>query len=149
MTVKTGAKKLRTKPTLHNESQPKDSLSKATAQAKHTEPYTNPRTLLHWPGGRPGTPPQECHPMQQPLEEKIAYHEDSAQRHEQTLARLTATAENQDQLQGRLLAIQEKIASLLEELTRDSATRRFWLRLAQRYGRLDDEQNGAQPDAPA
>jgi hypothetical protein len=87
--------------------------------------------------------------MQQPLEEKIAYHEDSAQRHEQTLARLTATAENQDQLQGRLLAIREKITSLLEELTRDSATRRLWLRLAQRYGQLDDEQNGAQPDAPA
>ena len=72
-----------------------------------------------------------------------------AQRHEQTIARLTTTAENQDQLQGRLLTIREKITSLLEELTRDSATRRLWLRLAQRYGWLDDEQNGAQPETPA
>ncbi len=87
--------------------------------------------------------------MQQPLEERVASLEAAAQRHEQTIARLTTTAENQGQLQGRLLTIQEKIASLLEELTRDSATRRLWLRLAQRYGRLDDEQNGAQPDAPA
>ena len=93
--------------------------------------------------------------MQQPLEERVASLEASAERHEQTLARLASIAENQDQLLDRLLinqetlqANQESIVSLLEELTRDAATtRRLWLRLAQRYGWLDDEQNGAQPDA--
>ena len=33
-----------------------------------------------------------------------------------------------------LHAIREKIASLMEELTCDTVTRRLWLRLAQRYG---------------
>ena len=94
--------------------------------------------------------------MQQPLEERVASLEDAAQRHEQTIARLVSIAENHDQLLERLLASQEtlvsnqnEIVNLLEELTRDAATtRRLWLRLAQRYGWLDDEQNGAQPDTP-
>ena len=87
--------------------------------------------------------------MQQPLEERVASLEDTAQRHEQTIARLDAIAENHDQLMERLLANQEAIASLLEEVTRDAGTtRRLWLRLAQRYGWLDDEQNGAQQDMP-
>ena len=94
--------------------------------------------------------------MQQPLEERVASLEDAAQRHEQTIARLVSIAENYDQLLERLLASQETLVSnqeaivnLLEELTRDAATtRRLWLRLAQRYGWLDDEQNGAQPDTP-
>ena len=94
--------------------------------------------------------------MQRPLEERVASLEAAAERHEQTLARLVSIAENQDQLLDRLLANQETlqanqeaIVSLLEELTRDAATtRRLWLRLAQRYGWLDDEQNGAQPDTP-
>ena len=108
--------------------------------------------------------------MQQPLEERVASLEDAAQRHEQTIARLTSIVENHDQLLERLLASQERIqashetlqanqetlhsnqeaiVNLLEELTRDAATtRRLWLRLAQRYGWLDDEQNGAQPDTP-
>ena len=99
--------------------------------------------------------------MQQPLEERVASLEDAAQRHEQTIARLVSIAENHDQLLERLLASQEvlqanqetlhsnqeAIVNLLEELTRDAATtRHLWLRLAQRYGWLDDEQNGAQPD---
>ena len=109
--------------------------------------------------------------MQQPLEERVTSLETAAQRHEQTIARLDAIIENHDQLMDRLLANQETLqanqvtlqasqvtlqanqeamASLLEELTRDAATtRRLWLRLAQRYGWLDDEQNGAQPDQPA
>ena len=94
--------------------------------------------------------------MQQPLEERVASLEAAAQRHEQTIARLVSIAENHDQLLDRLLANQETlqanqeaITSLLEELTRDAATtRRLWLRLAQRYGWLEDEQNGAQPDTP-
>ena len=115
--------------------------------------------------------------MQQPLEERVASLEAAAQRHEQTTARLVTIAENHDQLLERLLASQqalqanqetlqanqenlqarqddlksnqEAIVNLLEELTRDAATtRRLWLRLAQRYGWLDDEQNGAQPDTP-
>ena len=106
--------------------------------------------------------------MQQPLEERVASLETAADRHEQTLARLDSIIENHDQLLDRLLvnqetlqanqkslqanqetlqANQEAIVGLLEELTRDAATtRRLWLRLAQRYGWLDDEQNGAQPD---
>ena len=92
--------------------------------------------------------------MQQPLEERIASLETAAerqeQRHEQTIARLVSIAENQDQLLDRLLANQEATAQLLEEVIHDAATtRRLWLRLAQRYGWLDDEQNGAQPDTPA
>ena len=101
--------------------------------------------------------------MQQPLEERVTSLEDAAQRHEQTIARLVSIAENHDQLLERLLTSQEAlqasqetlhsnqeaIVNLLEELTRDTATtRRLWLRLAQRYGWLDDEQNGAQPDTP-
>ena len=101
--------------------------------------------------------------MQQPLEDRLAALEASAQRHEQTTARLATIAENHDRLLERLLANQETLQSnlerlesnqkaivnLLEELTRDAATtRRLWLRLAQRYGWLDDEQNGAQQDPP-
>lgn len=102
--------------------------------------------------------------MQQPLEERVTSLEDAARWHEQTIARLASIAENHDQLLERLLANQEalqanqetlhsnqeSIVNLLEELTRDAATtRRLWLRLAQHYCWLDDEQNGAQPDAPA
>ena len=108
--------------------------------------------------------------MQQPLEDRVTSLEAAAERHEQTLARLDSIIENHDQLLDRLLvnqetlqanqetlqanqetlqANQEAIVGLLEELTRDAATtRRLWLRLAQRYGWLDDEQNGAQPDTP-
>ena len=113
--------------------------------------------------------------MQQPMEERVTSLEATAERHEQTLARLDSIIENYDQLLERLLANQEALqanqetlqanqetlqanqetlqanqeafANLLEELTRDAAiTRRLWLRLAQRYGWLDDEQNGAQPE---
>ena len=109
--------------------------------------------------------------MQQPIEERVASLETTAERHEQTITRLDSMVENHDQLLDRLLANQEAlqanqetlqanqetlqanqvaIVALLEELTRDAATtRRLWLRLAQRYGWLDDEQNGSQPDAPA
>ena len=108
--------------------------------------------------------------QQQPLEERVASLETAAERHEQTLARLDTIIENQDQLIDRiqanqeilqanqatlqanqeiLQANQEAIVNLLEELTRDAATtRRLWLRLAQRYGWIDDEQNGAPPDTP-
>ena len=88
--------------------------------------------------------------MQQPMEERVASLEATAVRHEQTLARLDSMVENHDQLLDRLMANQEAIAQLLEEVVRVAATtRRLWLRLAQRYGWLDDEQNGAQPDTPA
>ena len=88
--------------------------------------------------------------MQQPLEERVASLETASDRHEQTIARLVSIADHQDQLLERLQANQEAIVSVLEELTRDAATtRRLWLRLAQRYGWLDDEQNGAQPQEPA
>ena len=95
--------------------------------------------------------------QEQPLEARLASVESAAERHEQTLARLASIAEDHDQLLDRLVANQETlqanqeaIVSLLEELTRDAATtRRLWLRLAQRYGWMDDEQNGAQPETPA
>ena len=93
--------------------------------------------------------------MQQPLEDRVTSLETAAERHEQTIARLDSMVENHDQLLDRLLANQEAlhanqeaIVALLEELTRDAATtRRLWFRLAQRYGWLDDEQNGAQPES--
>ena len=88
--------------------------------------------------------------MQQSQEERIPSLETATQRHEQTIARLDSIAENHDQLLDRVLSNEEVIAQLLEEVIRDAATtRRLWFRLAQRYGWLDDEQNGAQPDTPA
>lgn len=122
--------------------------------------------------------------QQQPLEERLTSLESSAERHQQTIARLDAILEGHDQLMGRLVANQkflqenllslqasqermqasqdrmqetqdkmqdnhEAIVRLLEEVTRDAAnTRGLWLRLAQRYGWMDDEQNGAQPETP-
>ena len=124
--------------------------------------------MLHWPGGRARTLHKDIKPMQQPMEERVTSLESTAKRHEQTLARLDSIIENHDQLLERLLANQEALqanqktlqanqetlqanqeafANLLEELARDAATtRRLWLRLAQRYGWLDDEQNGTQPE---
>ena len=109
--------------------------------------------------------------MQQPLEDRISSLETAAERHDQTILRLTAIADHQDQLldrlvtnqdtlqanlealqagQDRLEASQETIVTLLEELTQHTtATHRLWLRLAQRYGWLDDEQDGAGPELPA
>jgi len=109
--------------------------------------------------------------QERPLEERLAFLETAAERHEQTIARLATIAEDHDQLLDRLVANQESlqanletlqanqntlqanqeaIVSLLEELTRDAAaTRRLWLRLAQRYGWMEDEQNGSQPETPA
>ena len=75
--------------------------------------------------------------------------ENAAERHEQTIARLDSMVEDHDQLLDRIIANQEAIANLLGEVTRDAAiTRRLWLRLAQRYGWLDEEQNGNQPETP-
>ena len=100
----------------------------------------------------------------------MTYLETAAERHEQTIARLDSIIENHGQLLDRLVANQEylqanletlkknqggmqanheAIVSLLEELTRDAATtRRLWIRLAQRYGWIDDEQNGNQLETP-
>ena len=115
--------------------------------------------------------------QQQPLEERLASLETSAERHAHSIARMDAMLEDHDQLMERLVANQEflqenlktlqasqdrmqitqermqanheAIVSLLEEVTREAAnTRRLWLRLAQRYGWIDDEQNGAQPETP-
>jgi len=102
--------------------------------------------------------------QQPPLEERLASLETAVEGHEQIMARLTSIAQDHDQLLERLVANQETlqanqetlqanqeaIVSLLEEVTRDAAiTRRLWLRLAQRYGWIDDEQNGSQPETPA
>ena len=54
--------------------------------------------------------------MQQPLEDRLAALEASAQRNEQTTARLVTIAENHDQLLERLLANQEALQSNLESL---------------------------------
>jgi len=108
--------------------------------------------------------------QQQPPKERLTYLETAAERHEQTIARLDSIIENHGQLLDRLVANQEylqanletlkknqggmqanheAIVSLLEELTRDAATtRRLWIRLAQRYGWIDDEQNGNQLETP-
>ena len=106
--------------------------------------------------------------MQQPPEDRLAALEASAMRHDQTIARLDTIIENHDELLERLMSNQEALKSnqealksnqealksnqeeivhLLAEVARDAATtRRLWLRLAQRYGWLDDEQNGREPD---
>ena len=49
--------------------------------------------------------------MQQPLEDRLAALEASAQRNEQTTARLVTIAENHDQLLERLLANQEALVN--------------------------------------
>ena len=85
--------------------------------------------------------------MHQPMDERAASLEAAAERHEQALARLASIAKNQDQFLDRLAAIQEVTTQLLEEVIRDAAaSRRLWLRVAQRYGWLDNEQNDIQPD---
>lgn len=61
------------------------------------------------------------------MEDGVDSLETASERHEQTITRLEAIAENQDQLLDRLVG-------LLEELTRDTVIRRLWLRLAQHYG---------------
>ena len=102
--------------------------------------------------------------QQQPLEERVTSLETADERHQQTLARLDSIIKGHDQLFDRLIASQEylqanlitlqanqeRIAAVLEELSREAAaSRRLWLRLAQRYGWIDDEQNGNQPETPA
>ena len=92
--------------------------------------------------------------MQQPMDESAASLEAPAERHEKALARLDSIAKNQDQLLDRLLALQDRLAAIhetaaqfLEEVIKDAAaTRRLWLRLAERFGWLDDDQNDTQPD---
>ena len=87
------------------------------------------------------------------LERLLANHEILVARQDELAAAQDKLAATQDKLAARqdeLLAIQQAMAQLLEEFLRDAAiTRRLWLRLAQRYGWLDDEQNGAQPQDPA
>ena len=102
--------------------------------------------------------------QQQPLEDRLSTLENASLRHEQTMARLSTISEHQDELFDRLLANQEalkankeaiqasqermdatyeRIARLREEVARNAAnTGRLWLRLAQRYGWWEDEQNG-------
>ena len=59
---------------------------------------------------------------------------------------LIANQEVLTAIQERLAANQEDLHQLLLEVREDSArTQRLWFRLAQRYGWMDDEQNGAQP----
>ena len=94
------------------------------------------------------------------LERLLANHEILVARQDELAAAQDKLAATQDKLaatqdklaatQDVLLANQQAMAQLLEEFLRDAAiTRRLWLRLAQRYGWLDDEQNGAQPQNPA
>jgi len=53
---------------------------------------------------------------------------------------------NLQAIQGRLQTNHEAIVNLLEEVRRDAATRRLWQRLAERYGWLDDDENGDQQE---
>ena len=56
---------------------------------------------------------------------------------------------NLQAIQGRMQTNHEAIVNLLEEARRDAATNsRLWQRLAQRYGWLDDDENGDQQDTP-
>ena len=101
--------------------------------------------------------------MQQPLNDRLTSLESTTERHEQSIQRLDAIIENHDQLlerlitsqealqagQDRLEANQDAMVTLLQELTSQvAATHRIWLRLAERYGWTDDEQNGAGPPPP-
>ena len=95
------------------------------------------------------------------LMERVLANQETLQANQETLQANQETLQaNQETLQAGLQTLQasqetlhsnqEAIVKLLEELTRDAATtRRLWLRLAQRYGWLEDEQNGAQPDTSA
>ena len=82
------------------------------------------------------------------LEKRIlASQERPAQRHDPALPSVVNTTESTDQLQDRALAIQERIANLLEQVTqlRDS-TRRLWLFLAKLHGWPEDELDDTQTD---
>ena len=108
--------------------------------------------------------------MQQPLRDRMTSLESATERHEQRIQRLDAIIENHDQLFERLVTSQEELqagqarlearhdrleanqeamVTLLQELTSQvTATHRIWLRLAERFGWTDDEQNGAGPSPP-
>ena len=59
---------------------------------------------------------------------------------EERVKELEATAGNHQAMINLLIAIGERQQTLLEEIQRDSQqTQRLWVRLAQRYGWLDDD----------
>ena len=77
----------------------------------------------------------------------LASQEPPAQRHDPALPSVVNTTKSTDQIQDRALAIQERIANLLEQVIqqRDS-TRRLWLFLAKLHGWPEDELDGTQTD---
>jgi hypothetical protein len=59
---------------------------------------------------------------------------------EERVRELEATKDNHQAMINLLIAIGERQQTLLEEIQRDSQqTQRLWVRLAERYGWLDDE----------
>ena len=91
--------------------------------------------------------------MQPSLENRTAALEAISARHDQMLQRQDAIIANHDAMLENIITVQERLLEnqntltlLLAEVREDAAvTRRLWFRLAQRYGWLEDEQNGAQP----
>ena len=91
--------------------------------------------------------------MQPSLEDRTAALEAISARYDQMLQRHDAILANHDSMLENIIAVQERLQDtqnalwqLLAEVREDAAvTRRLWFRLAQRYGWLEDEQNGAQP----
>ena len=91
--------------------------------------------------------------MQPSLDDRTAALEAISARHDQMLQRQDAILANHDAMLENIMAIQERLlenqntlTQLLAEVREDAAiTRRLWFRLAQRYGWLEDEQNGSQP----
>lgn len=91
--------------------------------------------------------------MQPSLDDRTAVLEAISARYDQMLQRQDAIIANHDSMVENIVAVQERLlenqntlAQLLAEVREDAAvTRRLWFRLAQRYGWLEDEQNGAQP----
>ena len=67
---------------------------------------------------------------------RLEVHEQRLEAHDETIRLLTEVlARNERRI--------EQNEALLEEVNRDSAqTRRLWVRLAQRYGWLDDDEPG-------
>ena len=77
----------------------------------------------------------------------LASQEPPAQRQDPALPSAVNISERCDQPQDRALAIQERIANLLEQVTQlRGSTRRLWLFLAKLHGWPEDELDDIQTD---
>ena len=75
----------------------------------------------------------------QPIEERVAQLEDTSRTHDVMLDMLISIGERQQEMLERHQEMLERQQEMLAEVRRDAQqTQRLWVRLAQRYGWLDE-----------